>query len=225
MGKKRRDSCTTHKKLRRVHVEPRSIGQRNYMTSISNNKLTICNGPAGCGKTMIAAASALNMMHDNYNIYKHIVIVRPAITACDEKLGYLPGTIESKMQPFAAPILYNIMKMVGQELYSFLVQNGFIKIVPIAYMRGLTLENCIVVFDEAQNSTPEQIKMFLTRIGDKCKIIIEGDIDQSDIKKINGLTDSIDRFQNMEDIGIIHMDKSDIVRSKFVRNILERYEV
>lgn len=211
-------------RLKRTHIEPKSIGQRNYLVSIKNNKLTVCDGPAGCGKTLLAAASASNMMHENPHLYDHIVIVRPAVTACNEKLGYLPGSLESKMEPFTMPVLYSLSKVIGRDHFVHFLKSDIVKVIPLAYMRGLTLDNCIVIFDEAQNSTPEQMKMFLTRLGENCKVIVEGDQEQSDIRQQNGLADAIERLDKMRDVGIVEMDRSDVVRSGFVQAVLERYE-
>lgn len=210
--------------FKRAHVEHKSIGQRNYLLSIRQNKLTVCDGPAGCGKTLLAAASAANILSENYHIYDHIVIVRPAVTACNEKLGYLPGTLENKMEPFTMPVLYSLSKVVGREHFNNLMRSDIVKVIPMAYMRGLTLDNCIVIFDEAQNSTPDQMKMFLTRLGENCKVIVEGDQEQSDIKGNNGLADAIERLDKMKDVGIVEMDRSDVVRSGFVQEVLARYE-
>ena len=210
--------------FKKAYIEPKSIGQRNYLTSISKNKLTVCNGPAGCGKTLLAAAAAFNLLCDNPSIYDHIVIVRPAVTACNEKLGFLPGSLESKMEPFTMPVLYSLSNVVGRERFSHLMRSDTIKVIPLAYMRGLTLDNCVVIFDEAQNSTPEQMKMFLTRLGEDCKVIVEGDEDQSDIRQKNGLTDAAERLMKMRDVGIIDLGRSDVVRSGFVREVLGRYE-
>lgn len=210
--------------FKRAHIEHKSIGQREYLMSIRQNKLTICDGPAGCGKTILAAASAANILSENYHIYDHIVIVRPAVTACNEKLGYLPGTLENKMEPFTMPVLYSLSKVVGREYFNGLMRSDVIKVIPLAYMRGLTLDSCIVIFDEAQNSTPEQMKMFLTRLGEKCKVIVEGDQEQSDIRGINGLADAVNRLDKMKDVGIVEMDRSDVVRSNFVQEVLARYE-
>lgn len=210
--------------IQRTHIEPKSVGQRNYITSINKNKLTICDGPAGCGKTLLAASCAANLLRENPHRYDHIVIVRPAVTACNEKLGYLPGKIENKMEPFTMPVLYNLSKVVGRDNFAHFMRSDIVKVIPLAYMRGLTLDNCIVIFDEAQNSTPEQMKMFLTRLGEDCKVIVEGDEEQSDIKQKNGLTDAMDRLSKMRDVGVVQLDRSDVVRSSFVQDVLERYE-
>jgi phosphate starvation-inducible PhoH-like protein len=208
---------------RRVYVEPKTEGQRIYLSSIHKNKLTVCDGPAGCGKTLLAAASAVKLLNDNTQ-YDHIVIVRPAITACNERIGFLPGNIDDKMEPFTMPVLYSLSKVVGREYFQLLMKNEVIKVIPMAFMRGLTLENCVVLLDEAQNTTPEQMKMFLTRIGENCKVIVEGDETQSDIKRENGLKDALDRLENMSDVGVVIMEISDVLRSSFVSHILERYE-
>ncbi len=171
---------------------------------------------------MIAATQAAKSLKENSHC-DHIVIVRPAVTACNEKLGFLPGSLNAKMEPFTMPVLYNLSKVVGVEYFKLLMKNDVIKVIPLAYMRGLTLDNCVVLFDEAQNSTVEQMKMFLTRLGERCKVIIEGDEDQSDIHGVNGLTDAIERLDDMKDVGIIELDRSDVVRSNFVANVLERY--
>ena len=163
------------------------------------------------------------MLRD-YSKYDHIVIVRPAVTACNEKLGFLPGSLERKMEPFTMPVLYNLSKVVGRNHFGLMTRSEMIKVIPLAYMRGLTLDNCIVIFDEAQNSTPEQMKMFLTRLGENCKAIVEGDEDQSDIRHKNGLTDAMDRLSDMVNVGVVEMGREDVVRSGFVADVLERYE-
>lgn len=206
-----------------VHVEPKTEVQKRFLSSIWKNKLTICDGPAGCGKTYLAAAASAKLLQD-HSRFDHIVIVRPAVTACNEKLGFLPGSLERKMEPFTMPVLYNLSKVVGRNYFNLMTRNEMIKVIPLAYMRGLTLDNCIVIFDEAQNSTPEQMKMFLTRLGENCKVIVEGDEEQSDIKNKNGLGDALDRLDGMHDVGVVEMSRKDVVRSGFVADVLERYE-
>jgi phosphate starvation-inducible PhoH-like protein len=205
-----------------IHVEPKTRAQKLFLSSIKKNKLTVCDGPAGCGKTYLAAAAAAQLLKE-HSQYDHIVIVRPAVTACNEKLGYLPGSLERKMEPFTMPVLYNLSKVVGRQYFNLMTRSEIIKVIPLAYMRGLTLDNCIVIFDEAQNSTPEQMKMFLTRLGEDCKIIVEGDEGQSDIRHQNGLTDAMDRLEGMRGVGVIEMSRDDVVRSGFVADVLERY--
>ena len=220
MSKKRRRNASNNQSFE-IHVEPKTEVQRLFLNSIKQNKLTICDGPAGFDKTHLAAAA--KMLRD-YSKYDHIVIVRPAVTACNEKLGFLPGSLERKMEPFTMPVLYNLSKVVGRNHFGLMTRSEMIKVIPLAYMRGLTLDNCIVIFDEAQNSTPEQMKMFLTRLGENCKAIVEGDEDQSDIRHKNGLTDAMDRLSDMVNVGVVEMGREDVVRSGFVADVLERYE-
>lgn len=222
--KKKRNNSRGHPQRtnHEIYVEPKTKAQRVFLSSIRENKLTICDGPAGCGKTFLAAAASIQLLRE-YSQYDHIVIVRPAITACNEKLGFLPGNLERKMEPYTMPVLYNLSKVAGRDYFHILTRNEIIKVIPLAYMRGLTLDNCIIIFDEAQNSTPEQMKMFLTRLGDNCKVVVEGDEEQSDIKQQNGLTDVINRLDEMNNVGIVEMDRTDVVRSSFVADILERY--
>jgi len=204
-----------------LNIVPRTTGQRKYIQSIRNNKVTLCTGPAGTGKTIIATAMALKYVKEG--IYNNIFIVRPTIVACNEKIGFLPGPIDDKMGPFVLPFMYSLNKLLKPDEYNQFVKKR-VRIIPLAFMRGLTLDNCIIILDEAQNTLPEQMKMFLTRLGEHCKAIVEGDEDQTDIRSKNGLTDGIERFHNMEDIGIIEMDNRDILRSEFVARILDRYK-
>lgn len=202
-------------------VGPRTEGQREYMRSIRENKLTLCTGPAGTGKTLIAAALAYQLVKEGD--FDQIIIARPAIPACNEKLGFLPGGVDDKMGPYTIPVLYNLSKLVPESNFKNFVRHC-VKVVPMAFMRGMTFDNCVIILDEAQNTSCEQMKMFLTRLGEDCKAIVEGDEDQTDIRRKNGLTDAIDRCDGVEDVGIVEMDESDIVRSDFVARILERYK-
>jgi len=202
-------------------ITPRSEGQKRYLRSIHQNKLTLCTGPAGTGKTMIAIGAALHYYREG--IHKRIKIVRPAIVACNEYLGFLPGSIEDKMNPFIIPILYNMKKLTSPAEYQHMVKY-VVEVIPMGYMRGLTEDDCFIILDEAQNTQIKQMKMFLTRIGKNCKVVVEGDEDQSDIRAQNGLSDAIDRLDDMDNVGIVEMDRYDILRSPFVAAILERYE-
>lgn len=204
-----------------VTITPKTIGQRDYLNSIRKNKLTVCTGPAGTGKTIIAAAMAINYVVDG--IYDQIVIVRPAVTACNEKIGFLPGGIDDKMGPFMMPLLYNMEKLMKPEEFRTFSRCK-VKIIPMAFMRGITLDNCVVILDEAQNTKPDQMKMFLTRFGENCKAIVEGDEDQTDIESKNGLTDAVNRLGLLQDVGIVKMDESDIIRSNFTARVLEKYK-
>ena len=212
------------------HVTGKTKGQKKYIQSINDNEITICSGFAGTGKTLIAIGMAMGMYHRDES-YSKILIVRPAIEACNENLGFLPGSINEKMRPLIQPIVDSLRFFIKDEGYlSSLLPSEVglspIEISSLAYMRGRTFNNCIVIFDEAQNSSPEQMKLFLTRIGSNCKVIIEGDVTQSDLSKnieSNGLYDAIKRLQGIKGIGLVALEKQDIVRSKIVAKILERY--
>ena len=217
------------KKIRKpIVIEGKTEGQKEYLESIDLNDITICNGPPGSGKSLLAVAKALQFVQESRGLYNKIVIVRPALQACDEDLGYLPGTIQEKMAPFLAPIMYNMRHFIDKGTSDELFGDGTIEVMPIAFMRGITFSNTIVIFDESQNSTPEQMKMFLTRIGKDCKAIVEGDIEQSDLrgelKHKNGLWDALERLDDLEGVGIVELENCDIVRSEIVGRILLRYE-
>lgn len=212
------------------HVTGKTKGQKQYIQSINDNEITICSGFAGTGKSLIAIGMAMGLYQKDES-YSKILIVRPAIEACNEKLGYLPGGINEKMRPLIQPIVDSLRFFIKDEGYlSTLlpsdISTGPIEISSLAYMRGRTFNNCIVIFDEAQNSSHSQMKLFLTRIGKNCKVIIEGDVTQSDISprmEDNGLYDAIKRLQGVKGIGIVALEKQDIVRSAIVARILERY--
>jgi phosphate starvation-inducible PhoH-like protein len=211
-------------KKKGIWLEAKSDGQEEFINSINHNKLTVCVGPAGTGKTYVATAMAARLLRDTTE-YDHIMIVRPAVEACNERLGFLPGSIDKKMAPYAMPALYNLSKVVGKREFHHMKQNGIIQVMPLAFMRGLTLDHCLVILDEAQNTTPDQMKMFLTRLGEDCKAIVEGDETQSDIKGLNGLSDIARRLDGMRDVGIVSMGTDEIIRSRFVSDLLERYPV
>lgn len=213
------------------HVTGKTKGQKQYIQSINDNQITICSGFAGTGKTVCAIGMAMTYLNRKDSPYNRILIVRPAIEACNERIGFLPGSINNKMRPLLQPIIDSLRFLIKDEGYlATLLPNdntpSLIEIRTIAHMRGTTWHNCIVIFDEAQNSTPAQMKLFLTRIGKNCKVIIEGDVTQSDISpriEENGLYDAIKRLQGVEGIGIVALEKEDIVRSEIVARILERY--
>jgi len=202
-------------------IGPRTQGQRDYFRSIRENKLTLCTGPAGTGKTLIAAALAYQFVKEGD--YDQIIIARPAVPACNERLGFLPGGVDDKMGPYTIPVLYNLSKLIPENQFHHFVKSC-VKVVPMAFMRGMTFDNCVIILDEAQNTNQDQMKMFLTRLGEDCKAIVEGDEDQTDMRNLNGLSDAIERCEDLEDVGIVEMDESDIVRSTFVARVLERYK-
>ena len=217
----------------RFDVRGRTQGQKDYIRSILDNTVTLCSGFAGTGKTLIAIGMAMHLMQERQE-YSKVIVVRPAIEACGEKLGYLPGGLGDKMRPLIQPIMDNLRVFISDEGYiSTLLepthQMGapIIEVIPMAYLRGRTFNNCVVVFDEAQNATPSQMKLFLTRIGEHCKVIIEGDVTQSDrfsSREENGLFDAIQRLRGCPDVGIVALEAKDIQRSKVIAPILERYK-
>lgn len=200
--------------------------QQIFYDTIEKNDITFCAGPAGCGKTYIAVYYALEKLAKSKNRFDGIVITKPLVEVEGEKIGYLPGDIEEKTEPFMMSIYYNMEQLIGKQRLQVLRDNGVITVVPLAYMRGLTLTNKIVLLDEAQNTTPLQIKTFLTRIGHNSKFIVSGDLNQSDVKNRigNGLEDSIKRLTGLYGIGFSQFTLGDVVRHPIVSGILERYE-
>jgi len=216
-------------------LKGKTKGQVKYIESIRKNTITICSGYSGTGKTLLAIGVALQLLMEPGSVYSKIIVVRPAVEACGEKIGFLPGSINEKMRPLIEPIIDNIRVFVHDEGAigallepSHLYGSPIIDIIPMGYLRGRTLNNCVVIFDEAQNASPAQMKLFLTRIGQDCKVIIEGDVTQSDIfrsRDENGLMDAIRRLSNMEkhSIGIVVLEALDIQRNPIIAAILERY--
>lgn len=213
-----------HKPRNLFEINPLTDGQREYLKSIGQNIITFCDGKAGTGKTLLAIGMAMKFFQKE--TYQHIIVVRPAVEACGENLGFLPGGYEDKMRPYVQPIIDNLRFFIKDEGYItslFSPEHNVIEISPIAYLRGRTFNNCIIIFDEAQNSTPAQMKLFVTRIGENCKVIVEGDADQSDIHVKNGLADAMERLDGVDNIGCVRLGNKDIVRSQIVADILERY--
>jgi phosphate starvation-inducible protein PhoH and related proteins len=210
---------------RRVPLVPATANQREYVDSIRDNEITICNGLAGTGKTLIAIHAAVELLEKG--LYERIIIVRPAVEACGEKIGFLPGGINDKMKPLVAPIIDNLRVFIKDEGYITALmapEEMRVEVIPLAFMRGRTLNNCVAILDEAQNTSPEQMKLFLTRIGHNCKAIIEGDESQSDLDIKNGLEDIIDRdMDSIEGIGYVELGHKDIMRSGIVSKILSKY--
>lgn len=214
-------------------VKPRTKGQAKYIDSIKSNAVTLCSGFAGTGKTLIAIGIAMQLFLDKESNYQKIFVVRPAVPACGEQIGFLPGGLGDKMRPLIEPVLDNLRFFIRDESYlSSLLEptssygSPPIEVIPMAFLRGRTFNNCVVVFDEAQNASPQQMKLFLTRIGRNCKVIIEGDVTQSDRYKNredNGLYDAIKRLNGCENVGVIALNTEDIQRSDIIGPILERY--
>jgi len=200
--------------------------QKIYSETLLNNQITICSGPAGVGKSYIAMKTAVDLLLDDGNGYDKIIIVRPAVEA-EEKLGALPGNLEEKLDPYIFPSYYLLNKIIGKEAREKLKESEVIEVFALAYMRGMTIDNAILVFEEAQNATPKQMKLLLTRIGTNSKFFISGDIEQTDRykdKKQSGLYDAITRFNGINGIGIFEFGDKDGVRNPIITKILQKYE-
>jgi phosphate starvation-inducible PhoH-like protein len=205
------------------YVRPRTDGQARYVRAMRENDLTICVGPAGTGKTWLAVGMAVSLLRQG--AVKKIVLVRPAVEA-GERLGFLPGDIAAKVNPYLRPLFDALNDMMEPEQVKRYMENDIIEIVPLAYMRGRTLNQAVIILDEGQNTTVPQMKMFLTRMGNGSKIIVTGDVTQVDLPKQtrSGLTDAVHRLRDLERIAIIYLDEHDIVRNPLVQQILRAYE-
>lgn len=203
-----------------------SESQRKYYDILNNNQITICSGPAGVGKSYIAMKAAVDLLLEETNPYEKIIIVRPAVEA-EEKLGSLPGGVEEKLDPYIFPSYYLLNKIIGKETREKLKEIEAIEVFALAYMRGMNIDNSILIFEEAQNSTPSQMKLLLTRIGFNSKFFISGDLEQFDRHKNKtetGLWDALKKFQDLEDVGTFEFSSEDIVRNPLISKILKRYE-
>jgi phosphate starvation-inducible PhoH-like protein len=204
-------------------VKPRTAGQMAYVQSIRDNDLVFAIGPAGTGKTYLAVALAVEAL--KHKQIRKIVLVRPAVEA-GESLGYLPGDLQAKINPYLRPLLDALHEMVDHDQIKRLMEQDAIEIVPLAYMRGRTLNEAFIILDEAQNTTVSQMKMFLTRMGAGSKIVVSGDTTQVDLPRTatSGLSDAIMRLRDIERVGVVQMSKSDIVRHKLVQAIVRAYD-
>jgi len=203
-----------------------SENQKDYYDLLINNQITICSGPAGVGKSYISMKAAVDLLIDPNNSYEKIIIVRPAVEA-EEKLGSLPGNVEEKLDPYIFPSYYLMNKIIGKEARETLKDMDIIEVFALAYMRGMNIDNSILIFEEAQNSTPNQMKLLLTRIGFNSKFLISGDLEQFDRHKDKtqtGLWDAMRRHKNTEDVGIFQFKDEDIVRNPLITKILKNYE-
>ena len=203
-----------------------SENQRKYYDLLVGKQITICSGPAGVGKSYIAMKAALDLLSDPNTQYEKIIIVRPAVEA-EEKLGSLPGNVEEKLDPYIFPSYYLMNKIIGKESREKLKQIDVIEVFALAYMRGMNIDNSILIFEEAQNSTPNQMKLLLTRIGFNSKFFISGDLEQTDRykdKKHSGLYDAIQKFTNINDVGVFEFESKDVVRNPLIGEILKKYE-
>lgn len=200
--------------------------QKEYYRVLTSNQITICSGPAGVGKSYIAMKAAVDLLMEPDNGYEKIIIVRPAVEA-EEKLGALPGNLEEKLDPYIFPSYYLLNKIIGKEAREKLKDAEIIEVFALAYMRGMNIDNSILIFEEAQNSTPNQMKLLLTRIGSNSKFFISGDLEQTDRykdKKQSGLYDAITRFNYINDIGTFEFNDKDVVRNPLISKILQKYD-
>ncbi len=204
-------------------VRPRTDGQARYVRAMRDHDLTVCIGPAGTGKTWLAVGMAVSLLRQA--VVKKIVLVRPAVEA-GERLGFLPGDIVAKINPYLRPLFDALNDMMEPEQVKRYMENDIIEICPLAYMRGRTLNQAVIILDEGQNTTVPQMKMFLTRMGNGSKIIVTGDVTQVDLPKQtrSGLTDAVQRLRDIERIAVVHLGEADIVRNPLVQQILRAYE-
>lgn len=204
-------------------VKPKTIGQQKYVDAIKKNTITIGVGPAGTGKTYLAVAMAVTAYRSKQ--ISRIVLTRPAVEA-GESLGFLPGDLQQKVDPYLRPLYDALYDMLGAETFARCQERGDIEVAPLAYMRGRTLDDSFIILDEAQNTTNEQMKMFLTRLGNNSKIVVTGDITQIDLPsgKKSGLKTVINILKNIDDIAVIKLSGRDVVRHKLVQEIIKAYE-
>ncbi|MDD7185575.1 MAG: PhoH family protein [Oscillospiraceae bacterium] len=204
-------------------IRARTVGQKKYADSIKNNTIVLGIGPAGTGKTYLAVAMAVKSFR-NHEI-KKIILTRPAVEA-GEKLGFLPGDLQDKVDPYLRPLYDALFDMFGADNFQKYMEKGIIEVAPLAYMRGRTLDDAFIILDEAQNTTSEQIKMFLTRLGENSKMVITGDITQIDLpdSKKSGLIEAMKVLKGIDDINIHRFTEKDVVRHKLVQDIIKAYE-
>ncbi len=204
-------------------VKPKTVGQKNYCENIKKNTITIGVGPAGTGKTYLAVAAAVAAFRER--TVNRIILTRPAVEA-GERLGFLPGDLQNKVDPYLRPLYDALYDMLGAETFQKYQERGSIEVAPLAYMRGRTLDDSFIILDEAQNTTKEQMKMFLTRLGFGSKIVITGDVTQIDLPndKTSGLKDAVKVLEGVKDIAICKLTSADVVRHALVQQIINAYE-
>ncbi len=205
------------------YLRPRTDGQGRYVQALKTHDLVLCVGPAGTGKTYLAVGWAVTLLRSGQ--VKKIVLVRPAVEA-GERLGFLPGDLVAKINPYLRPLFDALNDIMEPEQVRRYMENDIIEILPLAYMRGRTLNGACIILDEGQNATTAQMKMFLTRMGHNSKIVVTGDMTQVDLPRTvrSGLADAVHRLRNIDGISIVHLDQSDIVRNPLVSKIVEAYE-
>ena len=203
-------------------IKPKTLGQKRYVDAIKKNTITLGIGPAGTGKTYLAVAAAVAAFRDKQ--VNRIILTRPAVEA-GERLGFLPGDLQSKVDPYLRPLYDALFDMLGAETYNKYLERGSIEVAPLAYMRGRTLDDSFIILDEAQNTSREQMKMFLTRLGFGSKIVITGDITQIDLPRdtVSGLKEAMRVLDGVEDIAICRLNEADVVRHVIVQRIIKAY--
>ena len=204
-------------------IKSKTIGQKNYVDAIKKNTVTFAVGPAGTGKTYLAMAMAV-VAYKNKEV-ERIILTRPAVEA-GEKLGFLPGDLQTKVDPYLRPLYDAMYDLVGAEAYARMQEKGIVEVAPLAYMRGRTLQDSFIILDEAQNTTSEQMKMFLTRFGYGSKVVVTGDVTQVDLPqgKKSGLVEAVDVLKNVQDIAIVTLSHRDVIRHELVQNIVKAYD-
>lgn len=204
-------------------IKPKTMGQKSYVGQIQDKMIVFGIGPAGTGKTYLAMAMAIEAFKND--IVNRIVLTRPAIEA-GEKLGFLPGDLQSKVDPYLRPLYDALYQIMGPDSFARNMEKGLIEVAPLAYMRGRTLDNAFIILDEAQNTTPAQMKMFLTRIGFGSKVIVTGDLTQKDLPSVSrsGLEEAIRVLSGIEDIGFSYLTSADVVRHPLVQKIVKAYD-
>lgn len=204
-------------------VRPKTLGQKQYVEAILKNAVTFGVGPAGTGKTYLAVAMAVKAFKARQ--VSRIILTRPAVEA-GEKLGFLPGDLQNKVDPYLRPLYDALFDMLGAETYQKLLEKQLIEVAPLAYMRGRTLDDAFIILDEAQNTSPEQMKMFLTRMGTGSKVVVTGDVTQIDLpdKARSGLVDALQVLKNVQGIAMMFFSEKDVVRHRLVQEIIRAYD-
>ncbi len=203
-------------------LKPKTYAQQDYMDAIKESSVVFGLGSAGTGKTYVATHYAAEQLY--YKKIDKIIITRPAVEACGESLGFLPGELEEKFLPYLLPYMEIFNELLGRSFTEYCLKVGNIQAVPLGFMRGRSFKDCIVLADEMENATPLQLKLLLTRIGENCKMLINGDLDQQDISGLSGLQDAIGRTRHVDEVEVIQFTDDDIVRSGLCKKLLKAYK-